>query len=125
MTKKQIKALRDAITGAWVTLADMGLREEVFSAALPEKRLEIVRVGLQERIAWNEEHARKYRESAEHFEKHPHVYGDATPEMVEQFRKASEMYDKGAAWFRILLELVEAQGLPEEVESFDPTEVRS
>lgn len=120
-TKRQTDAMRSAIAGAWVELADRGLRVDAFRAGLPERRLGLVLGGLRERIAWHETHAARDRGAAAHFRAHPHLYGSATPEMIARFEAGAAKYDKGAAWFRALLERVERDGLPPAVVEFDPT----
>ena len=82
LSKKQIDAMRSAITGAWVTLRDQGLRIDAWRAGLANRRRELVLAGLRERIAWHDRQASEKRAAAEHFRQHPTVYGDATPEMI-------------------------------------------
>lgn len=120
-TKKQIEAMRSAIIGAWLSLRDMGMPAEVFSRALAEKRSSVVLGGLRERIAWHQSHVAESRGTAQHFRAHPEVYGQSTPEMIERFEVAAAKYDKGAAWFRVLEQRVESDGLPPEVIVYDPT----
>jgi hypothetical protein len=120
-TKRQTDAMLSAITGAWLELADLGLRAEAFRAGLPARRLDLVLAGLAERIVWHERHAASDRATAEHFRAPPGIYGDATPEMIERFTAGAAKYDKGAAWFRALLERVAREGLPPVVAEFDPT----
>jgi hypothetical protein len=121
ITKKQIAAMRSAIMGVWLTVRDSGMPGAVFSRVLSEKRLDVVLIGLRERIAWHEEHAAQDRGSEAHFRAHPHVYGKSTPEMLERFAAGAAKYDKGAAWFRALEQRVIADGLPAEVIAYDPT----
>lgn len=120
-TKRQTDAMRSAIAGAWIALADRGLRSETFRAGLPERRLGLVLGGLRERIAWHEAYAARDRETAAHFRAHPELYGKATPEMIARFEAGAATYDNGAAWHRALLERVERDGLPPAVAEFDPT----
>lgn len=120
-TKRQTDAMRGAIAGAWLVLADRGLRVETFRAGLPERRLAIVLAGLRERVAWHEYHASKNRATAAHFRAHPELYGKATHEMIARFEAGAAKYDKGAAWHRALLERVERDGLPPAVIEFNPT----
>lgn len=121
VTKKQIEAMQDAIAGAWVSLRDQGLCLEAWRTGLDEHRLRLVLAGIRERIAWHEHHAAESRGTVAHFQAHPELYGRSTPEMVERFTGLAAKYDKGAAWFRALLERAEADGLPSEVTAFDPT----
>src|SRR5688572_475438 len=74
MTKKQIRAMRDAITGAWLTLASMRMPAAVFSRALLEKRLDVVLNGIRERVRWHEEHAAQSRGTVDHCLAHPELY---------------------------------------------------
>jgi hypothetical protein len=124
MTKKQIKAMQSALTGAWLTLRDMGLPAAVFSARLPEKRLELVLGGVRELAAMNEGRAVECRATAAHFTAHPSVYGEATPEIVDRFTALAAKYDKDAAWFRAMEQRIASEGLPPDVVGFDPTATR-
>ncbi len=70
-TKKQIKAMQDAIVSAWLVLRDMGMPAAVFSRGLAERRLGMVLGGIRGRVAWHESHAAEDRATAAHFRAHP------------------------------------------------------
>lgn len=120
-TKKQVKEMRDAIMGAWLTQADRRMPVAVFSRILVEKRLDVVLGGIRERVAWHEHHAAEARATAAHFRAHPEVYGKSTPDAIARSEASALKYDKGAAWFRALEQRVLADGLPQEIVEYDPT----
>jgi hypothetical protein len=61
------------------------------------------------------ERAKRDKETADHFQAHPSIYGLFTPDMVLRFRKLHAECEKDIARIDALIARVQSEGLPPEV----------
>lgn len=110
-TKKDIKAVAQALVGfhltnrLWIPGEVLRVRVEANAAAVASSELDAFAAMLTERAQKNEDAAR-------HFERHPSIYGDATPEMIARFDGLAKEDQKSADKARALAARVRAEGAP-------------
>lgn len=68
--------------------------------------------------------AQSDRKTVEHAQANPHVWGKGTDEIVERFSRLARESGSAAEKIADLVARIEAEGLPPEVEAYDPTESR-
>jgi hypothetical protein len=127
-TKKDIKSLCGAISTFWLYNRPLGssAREALDAAEavrrhLAEHRAEIIIAGIAELRGIAEDRTRQNQETADHFAAHPEIYGSSTPEMIKRFSDLAADNRKAVTRMTVLIARIEAEGLPPEVEAFDPT----
>ena len=129
-TKIDIKAMKQALSTAYLKCRAFDVRDreaqrDKFLTVLePAVRTLVVISGIAELMVMFEGRAKENDGAADHFTKHPNVYGKATPEMIERFRGLAGEARKAAAKAKKLIDKINAEGLPQEVLEYDPTNPR-
>lgn len=108
-----------ALTIAIRTLRERSAPPEVV-ALVDAQRKDVVLRNFRGFERMHAERAEQYRKTAAHFEAHPNIYRNSTPEIVARYRKLASTEEKDAEIARKCAEKVEAEGIPEEVATFDP-----
>jgi hypothetical protein len=126
-TKKDIKILCQAISTFWLHNRPLGDSYEKTMKAiegvrqfLEKHRQEVVIGGISELQAIAMERAKKDQDAADHFALHPNVYGKSTPEMIKRFSNLAAKDLKDVKKAESLIARIKTEGLPPEVETFDP-----
>lgn len=130
-TKKDIKTLCAQLDTAWLKFRPLdGMfspdpyekRSRSFVSQLTERtRLELVLAGLR---SMRDMHAERYRKNCESIGNaiaRPKVWGDSSAEIIERFTKSAREEDASHAAYEALVLRVVNEGLPDEVNAYDPT----
>lgn len=96
--------------------------DAAFREWLAPRRAAIVVAHLRGLESLMRDRAQSDRETVEHARTHPNVWGKATDEIVERFSKLGRESAAAAEKLATFAERIEAEGLPPEVEAYDPTE---
>lgn len=128
-TKKDIKIMCQAISSFWLInrpLSDsMRVHNDALAdvrAYLGEHRTHVVLQGIADLGNLAHHRYEENLKTAEHFKNHPEIYGKSNPEMIERFTNLASDHHKDFLKAKSLMEKIEANGLPPEVMSFDPTQ---
>jgi len=126
-TKKDIKILCQTISTFWLINRPLGYSMKEHARALEEvrralanHRAEIVIAGITELGGLAAERATKNQDAADHFRKHPNVYGQHTSEMIARFERYAQEDQKDVDKAKKLIARIVSEGLPPEVTAFDP-----
>lgn len=121
-TKIDVARLRQALSSSWLH-SRLYIDPEVYRADLakPGRRLAIVAHGIESLRSLGEYRAKKSRESVEHFKAHPEIYRTLNDEVIARFTKLAEEDERGCRMAQALIDRINAEGLPPEVDAFDPT----
>jgi len=126
-TKKDIKTLCQAISTFWLYNRPLGDSYEQTMKAiasmrqfLEKHRQEVVIGGISELQTIATERAKKDQDTADHFASHPNAYGKSTPEMIKRFSDLAAEDRKDVEKAKSLIARIKTEGLPPEVEAFDP-----
>lgn len=118
-TKKDIRTLQDQLM-SFVLQYELYVDPGTLLTALERDRLTIVLNGLRGFRSLLVDRLTQYGQTADHFETHPAIYGEATREMVERFRSYHRETARDLGKLDRLIARVEAEGLPPEVSSHMP-----
>jgi hypothetical protein len=88
----------------------------------PGRRAAIACAHLRGLASLAADRAKRSRETAEHARANPDVWRDGTAEIVARFERLAGEDERGVAGLEKLVARIEAEGLPPEVEAYDPTE---
>jgi hypothetical protein len=126
-TKKDIKTLCGALSTFWLCNRPLGNSYEQTMKAIPairqfleKHRKEVVIDGISQLQAIAMERAKKDQDVADHFALYPNVYGKSTPEMIKRFSDLATEDRKDVEKANSLIARIKTEGLPPEVEAFDP-----